>query len=267
MANLNGKNVDMTLGRAIEHYVEKVGPNRLKPSTLKTHYSNLKQWRRALGANTALSTIGTADVLDVRDTYAEPATANRMTSVLSALLDVCVERQWVLENVTKRIKPLRVHNQDVGKLISPTDEAHMKTEAARHDMPLYVLLCIAFESGARLGEIEALTEDAVDLDGQIMTFRATKNGTDRQVPLSAELADIIRANGLPGKMRRAAWDRVLKTFSTGYRFHDVRHTMITRNLDRGVPIAVLGKMVGHKTLAMTVRYQRPDVEGLRFIVE
>lgn len=267
MANAAGKNVDMKLGGAIEHYVEKVGPNRLKPSTLKVHYSNLKQWRRALGANTALHAIGTADVLDVRDTYAEPATANRMVSVLSTLLDVCVERQWVGENVAQRIKPLRVQNQDVGKVISPTDEQHMKEEAARHDMSLYVLLCIAFESGARLGEIEALTQDAIDLDGHVMTFRATKNGSDRPIPISEELAQIIRTHGLPGKMRRTMWDRVLKTLSTGYRFHDVRHTMISRNLQRGVPITVLGKMVGHKTLAMTIRYQHVDVDGLRFIVQ
>lgn len=257
----------MRLSDAIDHYLSKVGPNRLKDRTLKQAHNTLKMWRRELGPKTPLLMITTGRVVSVRDNARKPATANRWVSVLSSMLDACVEREWVRENVCRRIQPLRVDNSDVGKLISPTDEQIMKERARQINTDLYVLLCIAFESGARLSEIEGLMSDTVDLSNRFFTFLSTKNGSDRVVPMSHELSRLIQDNGIPGRLIRSQFNYVIKPLSEHIRFHDIRHTMISRALERGVPITLLGKMVGHKTLAMTIRYQHTTVDPLRFIVE
>ena len=252
---------------AVDFYLGKVAPNRLKPRTLKVTHSTLRTWRRELGPRTKLENVTTGKILMVRDNYKEPATANRMTSVLSSLMDAAVEREWITDNPCRRIKPLRVDNADTGKHISEEDEAILKAAAHKLDPQLYTLLCLSFESGARLSELEELTPNVVDLEARQMTFLTTKNGSVRHVPLSKEMAEHIREHGLPGKMSRWRWNKVVAELAYPVRFHDIRHTMISRALSRGVPIAVVGKMVGHKTLAMTVRYQHVDVDELRFIVE
>lgn len=252
---------------AIDHYLSKVAPNRLKPRTLKTAHSTLKMWRQALKPKTKLRDITTGKILTVRDNYDEPATANRVVSVLSSMMDACYEREWIDHNPCKRIKQLRVNNEDTGVLINPEWEAILKAEARKLDQGLYTLLCLAFETGARLGELEGLEPQHVDIFNRSLKFEKTKNGSDRIVPISIPTAALIEEFGLPGKLHRRRFNRVLKHLPQRVRFHDIRHTMISRTLDRGVPIAVVGKMVGHKTLAMTLRYQHVELEGLRHIVD
>lgn len=258
---------DQTLGDAVEHYLTKVAPNRLRSSSLRVATSTLKMWRRELGAHTRLKVITTGNILEVRDNYGEPATANRVVSVLSSLLDTCVERDWLDVNPCKRIRALRVDNEDTGTLIDEHYEAVLKAEARKVDMSLYTLLCLAFETGARLGELEGLTPQNVDIGSQLLIFERTKNGSKRTVPISSTTADLIEAHGLPGKLNRRAFNKIVDMMAYKVRFHDIRHTMISRALARGIPITTVGRMVGHKTLAMTVRYQHSSVDELRCIVD
>lgn len=258
---------EIRLNDAVDHYLSRVAPNRLKPKTLRTAHSTLKMWRSALNPRTKLSAITTGKILAVRDNYAKPATANRVVSVLSSVFDCAIEREWVAVNPCKRIRPLRVDNADTGKLISPEEEATLKTTARSIDTNLYVLLYLAFETGARLGELEGLTKANLGIEERSLTFLATKNGTTRVVPISLSSIALITAYGLPGKLHRRRFNFVASHIPEKIRFHDIRHTMISRALARGIPITTVGKMVGHKTLAMTLRYQHVDLADLRGIVE
>ena len=47
------------------------------------------------------------------------------------------------------------------------------------------------------------------------------------------------------------------------RFHDLRHTAGSRMAQSGVDIYTIAKILGHKTLTMTIRYSHYNVESLR----
>jgi integrase len=59
------------------------------------------------------------------------------------------------------------------------------------------------------------------------------------------------------------WDEVV--ISLGYeclRRHDLRHTGLTWMADAGVPVHVLRKIAGHRSLTTTQRYLHPDRQSI-----
>ena len=52
-----------------------------------------------------------------------------------------------------------------------------------------------------------------------------------------------------------------------FHFHDLRHTFATRLVQNGVDLYKVQKLLGHKTIAMTMRYAHHYPESLRSSVE
>jgi len=42
------------------------------------------------------------------------------------------------------------------------------------------------------------------------------------------------------------------------RFHDLKHTAITRMVEAGVPLHAVAKLLGHSTVRVTKRYSHPE---------
>ena len=51
------------------------------------------------------------------------------------------------------------------------------------------------------------------------------------------------------------------------RLHDCRHTFASRLVMNGVDIVTVKELLGHKTLAMTMRYSHPAPEHKRWAIE
>ncbi|HDZ01945.1 MAG TPA: hypothetical protein ENH52_10875 [Nitrospirae bacterium] len=52
-----------------------------------------------------------------------------------------------------------------------------------------------------------------------------------------------------------------------FHFHDMRHTFATRLVQNGVDLYKVKELLGHKTIAMTMRYAHHYPESLRSSVE
>ena len=59
----------------------------------------------------------------------------------------------------------------------------------------------------------------------------------------------------PIKSWKEAWESAKRKADVSCRFHDLRHTCVTRMLERGVPLAVVASVLGWST-ATTVRMAR-----------
>jgi hypothetical protein len=53
----------------------------------------------------------------------------------------------------------------------------------------------------------------------------------------------------------------------GFRFHDLRHTFASRLAMEGVELMALRELMGHKSMAMTLRYSRLSPEHRRSAIE
>ena len=138
-----------------------------------------------------------------------------------------------------------------------------------------ILIC-AYETGMRLGEILSLRWEQVDLEKGFITLQAgqTKTGEGRKVPISPRLHNVLSSLGHAGeyvftyqgkrvKRIRRSFKRACKRAGIrDFRFHDFRHTFVTRMRRKGVPDRVIMNITGHKTLVMLNRYDRIDEQDL-----
>lgn len=176
--------------------------------------------------------------------------------------------------------------------------SHAELEAIGHatgSPTLLAILTLAIETAMRRGEILSLSWSDVDLQRRVAQLHVTKNGSSRRVPLSERAVEVLDALSHPADgsirsgrifevdphsvstaMRRAvarARARYVKDcqvsgievdpdFLVGVRLHDGRHESASRLVEAGVDQMTTAKLLGHKSLAMTMRYYNPGDEHL-----
>ena len=130
---------------------------------------------------------------------------------------------------------------------------------------IWPIIVFAIQTGMRRGEILGLQWEHVDLDRRIAFLPLTKNGSSREVPLSAKAAQVLagqrQRNDTPTPFPitpngfRLAWDRLRdRAGLSDLRFHDLRHEAISRFFELGLNIPEVAVISGHKDPRMLFRY-------------
>ncbi|NQD79391.1 tyrosine-type recombinase/integrase [Pseudomonas sp. CrR14] len=126
-----------------------------------------------------------------------------------------------------------------------------------HTYPV-ALICLA--TGARWDEAESLNR--AGLFAGKAHFHRTKNGKSRSVPIPKDVEEAALSVAMPGSGRlfmpcRAAFRSAYQRcgFHTpGQLTHILRHTFASHYMMGGGDILSLQRILGHSTIAMTVRY-------------
>lgn len=136
---------------------------------------------------------------------------------------------------------------------------------------LKTVVLLALETAMRRGELLALRWEYVDLKRRVLHLPETKNGTSRNVPLSTQAVAVLE--GLPRHISGRVFDTsetaitegfqraAKRTCISNFRFHDLRHEATSRLADR-LQMHELGKVTGHKSPRMLMRYYHPRAEDL-----
>lgn len=177
-------------------------------------------------------------------------------------------------NPLARVRPLRLQEKELSYL---TDEQVTHLFQTIHDrcktphVAMVAAICLA--TGARWGEAQALTPGRVR--GGLVTFINTKGKRVRAVPIDATLEARIQNHF----KRHGLFSNCLNSFDktlgaskipmpAGQSSHVLRHTFASRFVMNGGNILTLQKILGHTSLAMTMRYAHlaPDhlQDALRF---
>jgi integrase len=154
---------------------------------------------------------------------------------------------------------------------------------AERDQAAYAITLFCALTGCRFGEAAALQWQDVDFGRGECTFRKTKNGEDRTIPLLDSLLDFLRGMG-PGKGLvfpngngtqyrqtptpfRDAVDAMGLNDGRDKRdrvvFHTLRHTAATRLAQVNTPLPDLMALAGWKTASMALRYAHSNDAGRR----
>jgi len=126
-------------------------------------------------------------------------------------------------------------------------------------------LVLALNTGLRLSEQFGLTWADVSLTRRLLTIPRSKNGSTRHVPLNQAAVRALEdlregthssgfvCGGAPGPRR---WfEPALKDAKiSGFSWHCLRHTFASRLVMAGVDLRTVQELLGHKTIAMMVRY-------------
>jgi integrase len=267
-----------TLTEVINRYNLDVLPKR--NSDQKKMAMHLAWWGARIGAYT-LADITSAMLAESRDYLAReandkgitksPATVNRYMASLSTVLSTAVEWGWLDENPFRKVKSMTEPRGRVRFLSKEENSRLMAACKASKSPHLYNVVLLALSTGARYSEIMTLTWQNIDFHRQTMRLENTKNGERRTVPVTGlawqHLLSLSKVRKLgvnlifPAKNGKKpadiqdAWDAALdRAQISDFRFHDLRHTAASNLAMSGASLLEIAQILGHKTLAMVLRY-------------
>lgn len=129
-----------------------------------------------------------------------------------------------------------------------------------------VAFLISIETAMRSGELLSLTPDQINLKKRVAHLDKTKNGDERDVPLSYRAVELFRMvpNGfsLTAATRDVLFRKARsKAGLSGFTFHDSRALALTR-LAKKVDVLTLARIAGHRSLKSLMVYYRESAEDI-----
>lgn len=137
------------------------------------------------------------------------------------------------------------------------------TARASHSDQLYIRIKLCLATGARWGEVQGLSLSKVH-NGKVH-FYGTKNSKARSIPIKPKLfAEVVAAltdlgGAFSGNCRHGfelAIERADITLPRGQLTHVLRHSFASHYMINDGNILKLKDTLGHRTLAMTMRYAK-----------
>ena len=214
-----------------------------------------------------------------------PATINRAIAQLKHVYTMAATWGWVTAADKARIHDLSKLREPPGRVRCLSEDEEGKLFGALKGAML-ALLTTADLTGMRREEFVLLRKDAVDLVRGTLTLRRTKTNRVRVLPISNDLAPVLRASialspeaspyvfvqlegrrkGQPYKPASVslAFRRIRNALGIkDLKLHDIRHDTATKMRRAGIGIDVISKVLGHSNIATTTRYAHVEPELLR----
>jgi integrase len=228
---------------------------------------------------------------------ASARTINKELQVLRQIL----KRHKLWANLQGDVKFEREHC-DIGKALSREDEKKLLAACASNTL-LNAVVTIALNTALRKNEIRTLHWNQIDFDKRTVTVGKAKtaSGSGRVIPLNqpafealikwagrlveskaddyvfpaCEAAGIERPHpdrervdsSRPIKSWRSAWRAALKRASLELRFHDLRHTCITKLAESQASEQTLMAIAGHVSRKMIEHYSHIRMAAKRTAVD
>jgi integrase len=231
---------------------------------------------------------------------AEKASARTLNKELQVLRQI-MKRHKMWANLQGDVKFEREHN-DVGKALSQQEEKSL-LDACGPNALLKAVVILALNTALRKNEIRTLRWSQIDFEKRTVTAGRAKTqaGTGRLIPLNqpafeamakwagrlveakpddyvfpaCEAAGIEREH--PDKERidpskpitswRSAWRAALKRTKLQIRFHDLRHTCITKLAESQASEHTLMAIAGHVSRKMIEHYSHIRMEAKRVALD
>ena len=199
----------------------------------------------------------------------KPATINRLVATLKHMFTKAVEWDMVEEETLKRVRRVKLLEENNRRLryLSKEECQALINACDKHLKPIVIT---ALNTGMRKTEILTLKWNQADFKHGFILLEITKNGERREIPINdtlrATLQSITRRLDIPylfyDPKKGKPYEDVKRSFASAcrrsglmdFRFHDLRHTFASHLVMAGIDITTVKELLGHKTLAMTLRY-------------
>ena len=277
-----------TFGELVEKYLERrvqghaSHPERAIPEVryaVNKHLSSLK--------NRKLDAISRNDVVNVHETVGRKhkTAANRIAQLIRRVYNWAAAPDVGLhhgENPARRIKLFRESKRT--RFLKPAELPVFFT-ALRQDpnAGLRDFVNLALWTGARRGDVLSMRWQDLGLEDNRWEIPHPKNQSPYVVALTPEAVKILRArralaNGsewvFPSKRGRTghitdfkrSWKKLLTRaglVDKDLRQHDLRRTLGSYQAAGGTSLGIIGKSLGHQSLAATAIYAQLDLDPVR----
>ncbi len=212
-----------------------------------------------------------------------PYRANRTVAILSRMFNLAIK--WRLRSDNPAIGIERKPEEKRERYLSPAELTRLAEVLAARPGPSANAVRLLLLTGARRNEVLGAEWSQFDLEAGIWTKPAstTKQAKIHRVPLSAPAWQLLAEmnskaggspylfpgiNGAPQRSLKKFWASVCKAAAIeGARIHDLRHTYASVLASSGLPLHIIGALLGHSQAATTHRYAHLLDDPLRTATE
>ena len=277
---LYAQSAKITLAQFGQQYLEYTKANKrswLRDERIMNHLN----W--AMG-KTQMGEIGALQIerykLDRLKQSAGAATVNRELALLKHMFNLA--EQWQLffgRNPVRTVKFLQEDNVQIRSLSEAEEERLLQCGSPY----LQDLVVIAINTGLRLGEILNLRWKEVDLENAAIKLLVRKNRRMLEVPLNDTALAVVKGwyglrkceyvfyNPETGGRRRDVWLGLKKASRKAglndVTWHTFRHTFASGLTRNGADLVTMKELLGHSSVAVTMRYAHTNRETKKRAVE
>ncbi len=196
---------------------------------------------------------------------------NRYLEILSKMFNLAIDNIELTENPVSKAGMLREDNVEP-RYLSAEEERRLFKSIDKVAPYLRPIVTMALQTGMRRGEILNLKWS--DIKNGYIQLLETKSGKSRNIPTSETLLNTL--NSIPKSSEyvfinpktnkpytdfKKSWHKVLDDANIeNFRFHDLRHTVATRMVEKGIDLLVVKDILGHTMIETTMRYAHPVTE-------
>jgi integrase len=198
--------------------------------------------------------------------------ANRAIGLFCAIMNFACDRGLVPYNPVQAIKKFPERKRE--RTLSSEEMAKLGQTISQIEKiganPMAIaIIRLLMLTGARRSEVENLKWSEIDFENRYLRLDDSKTG-QKKIPLSIAALEIFKAqkpferslyvfpacsgSGVFQGLSKV-WHRI--RFCAGLddlRLHDLRHAFASVGVSNGVPLAVIGRILGHSDTRMTSRY-------------
>lgn len=192
---------------------------------------------------------------------------NRYLEIMSKMFNLGIDNGLLTQNPVTKVKKLLEDNHKIRFL---TIEEEDRLYKALPDF-LKPIVTVALQTGMRKGEILNLQWSNIDFEYGFIELLKTKSGKARKIPISDKLWQVLNKQNRKNKYvfinpeTGLPYVDIKKSFNKAreeagirdFRFHDLRHTVATRLVEKGIDLLVVMDILGHTNIETTMRYAHP----------
>lgn len=281
----------LTFGELLEkHYLPWSAENKRRARDDHGMYRN---WLKPRLADKSLKDIAPLDLerlkREMRAAGKSEATVKHALCLMrQAFNKAVVWRLWLGENPCKGVA-FPSPNNARQKFLTQEEVARLLGALRQRSPQVARIATMSLYGGLRLGEVLGLVWSNVDTANKIIFVQDSKNGTSRPIFITDPIQQILNElppggsddllfpskTGNPVQWLSKTFRAVVGSLKLNegisdprekVTFHTLRHTYASWAVMAGVPLYVVGKALGHKTLVMTQRYSHlaPDSHRAAF---
>jgi integrase len=235
-----------------------------------------------------LCDIGYREVADYQRLRQQSGPEGRTVNIEVGLLRQVLKAFDLWQPLAGKVRMMR-ERHDIGKALTPEQERTLLAATSEADSACHTAALLALNTAMRKDEIRLLRWGQIDLEKRFLIVGHSKTdaGTNRLITLNPPaLQALVRWASLfkgaepnhfvfpwcenrqidptrPTKGWRTAWRNALKRAGFHCRFHDLRHTCITKLAESQASDMTIMSIAGHVSKKMLERYSHIRIQAKR----